>query len=101
MPWVYNYEADDLAGWLWQEGEWHWGAVLTWHVVDLEPDWNAHDFAWVCNLWLWDYADGYSTWNIYKLKTEHIAVRSCDVAWNPWMEHPVGRHWWLHMLHRH
>ena len=101
MPWVYNYEADDLAGWLWQEGGWHWGAVLTWHVVDLEPDWNAHDFAWVCNLWLWDYADGYSTWNIYKLKTEHIAVRPCDVAWNPWMEHPVGRHWWLHMLHRH
>jgi len=96
MPWVYNCgDHDDLEGWLWQEGEWHWGAVLAWRVVDLEPDWNAHDFAWVCNLWLWDYADGiYSTWKIYKLEIDHIAVRQSDVALNPWMEHPNGRHWW-------
>ena len=93
MAWVFNYDGDNLAGWLWQEGDWSWGSVLTWHVIDLEPSMYDHDYAWVCHLWLWSYDDG---WRIYKLKTEHIAVRPCDVAWNPWMEHPVGRLQWLH-----
>ena len=93
MPWVYNSGADDLAGWLWQEGEWHWGALLTWHVVDLDPDEYAHDFAWVCNLWLWGWGDGvYSIWNTYKLPIEHIAVQPSAVQ--QWMVHSGPKHWW-------
>jgi len=95
MPWVYNCgDQDDLEGWLWQEGEWHWGALLTWHVVDLDPDEDDHDFAWVCNLWLWEWGAhwGMRTWNIYRLPIEHIAVQPSAVQ--QWMVHPGPKHWW-------
>ena len=93
MAWVFNYDGDDLQGWLYQQGDWRWGSVLTWHVIDLEPDNYDHDYAWSCHLWLWSFDLG---WRIYKLNTEHIAVRPCDVAWNPWMEHTCGHRmqWW-------
>jgi len=90
MAWFYNYDGNEMMqGWLYQQGDWSWGACLTWHVIDLggHEEHIGHDYTWACHLWLWNYDHG---WRIYKLNIEHIhPVRPCDVAWNPWMEHPV------------
>ena len=35
--WFYNSEYGDahMRGWLFREGNWSWGCVITWHIVDL------------------------------------------------------------------
>ena len=80
MSWVFNYDGDNLAGWLWQEGDWSWGSVLTWHVTDLGYNWHV----WSCYLWVWSWEHG---WLYEKIDVEIMDVKPMDVAWNPWMEH--------------
>ena len=65
--WVWNvYGKDHMHGWVYQQGDWSWGCVLTWHVawmgladtyaggggINLD-DWG-HGKYWSCYLWKWD-----------------------------------------------
>jgi len=47
--WQYNetYGGEEMRGWLYVQGNWSWGSVLTWHVVDIGGYW------WMCHCWWW------------------------------------------------
>ena len=48
-----------MRGWLFQQGKWDWGVVITWHVVVDHPLWTMLDdddlyeptYCWVAYLW--------------------------------------------------
>jgi len=53
--WQYNgtYGGAEMRGWLWVEGSWKWGAVLTWHLQKVDGfDWV---YDWVCYCWEWNF----------------------------------------------
>ena len=86
--WVYNYDGDaEMRGWVYQQGEWKWGSVLTWHVTDLaarptQPSHGDHDYVWSCYLWVWSWYEG---WSYRKLNVPIWEVDPMYVY--PWMEH--------------
>ena len=55
--WQYYHErhCNDVFGWIYVQGCWSWGNVLTWHAEMYEGE-NY----WVCYLWKWDYE--YDCW---------------------------------------
>ena len=90
MAWVFNYDGDDLQGWFINKVT----GVGALSSLGMSQTWVAQAggmsmSVWSCYLWLWNFQHG---WLIKKLNVEHcFEVKPWDVAWNPWMQHPVGR----------
>ena len=86
MPWVYNYDGDlELQGWVYQEGDWSWGCVLTWHVTDLGDEYGSqHDYVWTCYMWVYNWYQG---WWYRKVNVPIFDAAPEEICWRPWMEH--------------
>jgi len=78
--WQFNnaYGGSEMRGWLWVQGYWSWGAVLTWHAVDIA----GLGFYWVCYSWHWN--NMRMVWD-YNLLVSDGSVQPKDVE--PWMVH--------------
>ena len=78
-----------MQGWLWVQGCWQWGKVLTWHVERVGPD-----LRWVCTLWKWDeHGVGHNGW---VLSDEGTLPCVADEEIEPWMVHdenPEPEYW--------
>ena len=92
--WVYNYDGEvGMKGWVYQQGDWSWGSVLTWYVTDLGDPWFTqygwgHEYVWLCYLWVWSLEHG---WLYKKINVPLMDVDPMDVYWNPWMEHCIAK----------
>ena len=89
--WVYNSDGDqEMQGWVYQQGEWSWGSVLTWHVTDLGDQYHGHDYVWACYLWVWNWDEG---WWFRRVNVPLMEVHPLQVGFCPWMEHShTGNH---------
>ena len=89
--WFYNSEYGDahMRGWLFRQGSWSWGCVITWHIVDLgvldSILWTLHvpQYFWTAYLWKWSSGTG---WQCDLLLSDGSVQRS-DVE--PWMVHSL------------
>ena len=82
---VYNCDGDpEMQGWVYQQGDWSWGSVLTWHVTDLGDQCQGHDYVWSCYLWVWNWYEG---WWYRKVNVPLMDVEPAELCWKPWMEH--------------
>ena len=86
MGWQYCYGSPGtspmLTGWLYVNGNWSWGVVLTWHAERI-----YHVDSWVCLLWQWN-GDDWTACRLFDTLDMHGQVRD-------WMIHP--RVWWGHL----
>ena len=94
--WAWNkYGEDHMHGWVYQQGDWSWGCVLTWHIAWLGMQiWElGPEEKWSCYLWKWDADIG---WQYRKIrygdsnKASRVITAPMhprDVHFAPWMEH--------------
>ena len=91
--WQFNkwHGQPDVHGWLFVQGNWEWGATLTWHVVDIGG------YYWVCNAWKWDNHREKWTHEWITLVSDGSAQPGDVKPWmvhhdlammEPWMVHP-------------
>ena len=92
--WVYNCDGDqEVQGWVYQQGDWSWGSVLTWHVTDLGDQYHGHYYVWVCYLWVQNEDEG---WWYRKVNVPIMEVEPQELYRKPWMEHCIDG---THLMH--
>ncbi len=94
MGWEWNAEdPQELHGWVWVEGQWHWGAAHTWHVVDVtwphHRQWPTPKYFWICNHWRWLPSDGTLSGGYWLGKELHTYEELDETNTEDWMVHPL------------
>jgi hypothetical protein len=86
MGWQYNWMGSDeeLHGWLWVEGKWTWGAVITYHIVNVSAATpGVLTYYWVCTIWSWNrWKDKWYPQIAHSLKADAGKIEG-------WMVHPL------------
>jgi len=102
MGWEWNvYGPPELHGWVWTEGQWHWGAAHTWHVVDCTWPYYMHGpgfsfppehnvYFWICNHWGWMRDDTNLSGGYWLRHEMHTYEELDETNIDNWMVHPLA-----------
>jgi len=75
MAWQYN---TTVHAWIYVQGRWDWGAVLGWHVEDLDVGNMEHPTMFTWNLSLWTWCTVSEWWDVQPIFSMHAEPN--DVA---------------------